>query len=165
MLSPTEFCVGTFAQASDQGLTLMLPRSHYDKPILIVGNGENQMAIFLSDGDNFEAFASHGNDVWEGILVPGVTIEVDEKSALDPAGYYGQAGTVIRESTALNLAANTKGGFRSGRTIRVPVASGLPPCGGQKTAGFRNWRIVLGEGEDKRILLTVDVPAEVAAHG
>jgi hypothetical protein len=41
-------------------------------------------------------------------------------------------------------------------TLHCPVASGLPPCRENMTAGFLRWQIVIGNGDEKRILKTID---------
>lgn len=159
MLAPHETVVGNFALAPDTGLTLMLPRSQYEQPMLIAGLPKQKMAIFLGEEFRFHGLSCGDQDNLEGLLIPEVQIELDEVSIFNPADRGGlPPGALIREGTVLNIMAHVRDG-RHGfdRLQRVAVLAGLPACAEREAAAFRRWQIVLGEGDDKRVLREVSL--------
>lgn len=155
MLRPEEFQAGDLATASVDSLTLVLPRSEYEQAALI-GDAFNERYGVILDGDlPFQAYAIKDDGPWSGMLIPHVRIEVDEKSAYNPAQRV-EAGTIIREDDLLIVAAVAGPHPQIGRPAMIAIGGGLPPCQKHERAGFRRWRIVLGTGYDTRELMSVD---------
>ena len=157
LLRPSEFRVGTFAQAGEEGLTLMLPRSRYDQTMLIIGKGEAQRAVFLAEHE-YEAFACADNDALKGILIPGVGIEIDRRSMFNPSDEDLRSGMLVREADALKIVVSMRDDYRITRNQKISLLEGLSPCRDREAAAFRKWQIVLGEGDDKRVLHEVTIP-------
>lgn len=150
MLTPFEFSVGAIADAS--GLTLLLPRATGDEPMLVTTAGERFVAVFLGESHTFEGFECGTADGWKGLLIPDVQIEIEESSAFDAQREYAPYGALVRTANNLSLAARLQDEYRIYRQHLVPLVTGLATCRGELSAGFRQWRIILGEGENKRIL-------------
>jgi hypothetical protein len=164
MLRPEEFSVGAVRDAAAEGLTLLLPRTEYEQPMLIAAASGAKIAVFLGAEHAFHALDEEINGRFEGILIPSVRIELDPASIFDPSGSQGlPAGTLIREEDTLKIAAFMREG-RHGfeRLQRVPLLIGLPPGPEREAAAFRRWQIVLGEGDDRKILRELSVALPVA---
>ena len=84
MLQPQEIVVGPVNAAEPNSLTLILPRTKYESPMLIAGTPDGLFAIFLGGEQPFHAFDCSGNDTWKGAMIGGVTLELDETSLFDP---------------------------------------------------------------------------------
>jgi hypothetical protein len=150
MLSPNEYYVGTLGAAKP--LSLVLPRNKHEATILIGKTESGPAAVFLSGQFSFQFFSSSGNENWGGIIVPDVCIEVDETSLFDPA--YDQAlGSLVRLDTRLIIPALAERSF--GRSTPVTLCENLPASGDLRAA-FAKWRVVIGGGFDKRVLLSMD---------
>lgn len=153
MLSPEEFIVGTFANA--KAGSLVLPRTKYETPALVC-EGDGKPVAVLLDGDHaFISFPSGQADQWGGLIVPDVRIEIDESSLYDPDRNIPKIGTVVRREATLVV--NTKAENNFGRVARVVIKSGLPDCGG--SAAFTRWQVVLGRGDEKRVLHKINLGA------
>ena len=146
MLSPDEFTVGTFADAKP--LSLVLPRTPREETVLIGHLETVPMAVFLSGGDAFLSFESADNQSWSGLIVPKVHIEVDQSTAFNPAAVDVPLGSVLRIDTRLVVEVRTERSFKS---KVVTLHEKLMPTG-EATAGFYKWQIVIGEGDEKRVL-------------
>lgn len=151
MLSPEEFTVGTFKQAEPG--SLVFPRTAYEELALICEGDGDPIAVFLSGDYAFQSFRSNEADNWKGIIVPNVRIEVDELSVFDLNYNDSSLGVMIREKSSLLLRSKSLE-FRCG-SVPVVVKSGLPDC--QESAEFTRWQIVIGYGDDKRVLHMVDL--------
>lgn len=153
MLSPEEFTVGDFASA--QPGSLVLPRTKYEALALICEGGGEPTAVFLSGAHAFRSFPSAGADNWQGVVIPDVRIEIDETSLFDPDRNGHALGVVCREETKLIV--RTKAEHSFGRSIPVVIQSGLSEARG--SAAFTKWQIVIGHGDEKRVLHAVDLGA------
>jgi hypothetical protein len=149
MLSPAEFSVGCLGDAS--GLTLVLPRGKYDCTAIVSQAGGPSMAVFLEGQFQFSTFDCTGNTAWKGVLIPNVTLEVDETSAEESAG---PLGALVRRDTQLMIRTKSERGIGAGVT---PLLTNLPPGHQGMAAAFTRWRIVIGEGVDRRELKIIDV--------
>lgn len=126
--------------------------------MLVAGLGEQKVAIFLGDEHRFHAFECATNDHFEGALIPGVALEVDPDSLFNPADRGGLfPGILIRQGTVLNIAAYIRDDHGFERLQRVAVLAGLPECAEREAAAFRRWQIILGEGDEKRVLHKVEL--------
>lgn len=102
MLALSEFSAGAICDAN--GLTLLLPRSKYEEPFLITTAGEAPIAVFLGERYQFEAFECITADNWKGLVIPNVSVEVDEASAFDTAREYVSYGALVRGGDDLSVA-------------------------------------------------------------
>jgi hypothetical protein len=112
-------------------------------------------AVVLEGNHQFLAFDCSGNVAWRGAIVPNVSIEVDEGSVIDLDRYDVPRGALIRRSSELCIAAREESGLRTARTI--PLIGNLRVGREDGDIGFAAWRIVIGEGHDKRVLKTISV--------
>ncbi|MFS8047030.1 hypothetical protein [Rhizobium sp. BR 314] len=147
MLSPEEFTVGTFGSA--QPLSLILPRTQYEATVLIAHINKAPAAIFLSGLHAFQYFESAGNDSWKGLIIPNVRVEVDETSVFDPNQISIPLGTLIRIDTRLTIWAKGERSFDA--STSATLCDDLPSTG-EFRAAFSRWQIVIGEGQEKRVL-------------
>lgn len=152
MLTPEEFTVGTFASAPVG--SLILPRNKHEATAVVGLLDEAPTAVLLGDRFQFHYFPTAGSENWSGLIIPNVSVEVDESTAFDPAYGNSSLGTLVRAASQLSICAKTEGSF--GRHGTVPLVSNLPTTyeGG---VGFTKWQVVLGIGPDKRVLLKIDV--------
>jgi hypothetical protein len=153
MLAPEEFFPGCLRDAGS--FSLFLPRRGNDFSALVVNVSGALTAVVLEGNHQFLAFRCSDNVAWRGILVPNVSIEVDEGSVIDLDRYDVPQGALIRRSAELCIAAREEGGFRIARTI--PLIGNLPAGPKDADIGFAMWRIILGRGQDKRELKTISV--------
>jgi hypothetical protein len=153
MLAPNEFFPGCLRDADS--FSLFLPTRRHDFSALVSNVSGALTAIVLEGNHQFLAFDCSNNVTWRGILVPNVSIEVDEGSVIDLDRYDVPRGVLIRRSSELCIAAREDGGLRTARTI--PLIGNLRAGREDSDIGFATWRIVLGEGHDKRELKTFSV--------
>ena len=147
MLSPSEFTVGKIGAAKP--LSLILPTSKYEETILVGQFNEVAMAVFLSGQHKSQFFESEGNEQWGGLIIPSVRVEIDETSFVDAYSSGVPPLSVIRTDKRLALATKKERSF--GRSIQVVLHDDLMSAG-EFQAAFTNWQIVLGEGQNKRIM-------------
>jgi hypothetical protein len=163
MLSPADFTVGSFPEA--EGLTLMLPRTKHEEPILITSASCEKVAIYLGQ-HKYDAHPCGDHDGWKGLVIRGVAIEVDEASLFDPDYEDAPLGAVVRQGSGLNIIAKSIDNHHIRRAQPVALMVDLPACRERVAAGFRKWQVVLGDGEDKQVLFAVEassVAAQAAA--
>jgi len=166
MLSPAEFTVGALTGAPH--MSLVIPhdkRSGCFLPLRLEGRGT--FAVFLTGKDRFRFFHYGKPDDEEdayflkGIVISQIAIELDETSAYDPDSGNRALGSLIRTQDRLEIVVRSAR-ERVGQTMCLPIITELPGCETGARAAFTRWRIVLGEGQEKRELLLVDcveVPA------
>lgn len=160
MLDPSEVFVAPICAARE--MTLVLPRSEYEHRCLIVTAGEKPIAICLDELQRigrFLAFECDENDNWKGMHIPGVRIELDETSLHDAEGRYAPRGSMVRVEDRLTLWVELEGQYQT-RSHAITIHDKLPPCAPHMSACFMKWQIVLGEGEDKRVLWSADATPE-----
>lgn len=155
MLRPDEINVGSLADA--QPLTLVLPRTKYEQPMLVTADAEHRTAIFLGKDHRFESFVCDTADNWKGLMVANVSLEIDETSVFDPESEYTPTGALVREQDRIAMAARGRDPHGFNHQVLVPLITGLPEAGERLRAGFRKWQVVLSQGEDKRVLQTIAV--------
>ncbi|HWT31305.1 MAG TPA: hypothetical protein VN240_09810 [Propylenella sp.] len=139
----------------------MLPRTRHEEPILITDAAGEKIAVYLGQ-HKYSACVCGDSDGWKGLLVSGVSIELDEASLFDPDCDDAPLGAVVREGTSLNIIAKIRDNYGFDRPQRVGLVAGLPACRDRTSAGFRTWQVVLGEGEDKQVLFRVEIATAAA---
>lgn len=147
MLSPSEFTVGKVGDAKP--LSLILPTNTYEETILVGQVNGAATAVFLTGQYRSLFFESEGNENWGGLIIPNVRIEVDETSPVDAYRSDAPKLSVIRIDTRLVLAAKSERSF--GRIVQVVLHDSLVSSG-EFQAAFTNWQVVVGEGQNKRIV-------------
>jgi hypothetical protein len=163
VLKPDEFRVGDLAAAAGSGITLLLARTQYEHTALIGEALNERYGIVLSGDLPGQAYLVGSAEPWEGILVPNVVIEMDERSAFDPIAGL-QTGPLVREGAVLSVVASTGSHPRVGGRLKLVLMKDLPPCDERAAVGFTDWRIVVDEGEEKRELVSVSVAKMAAAR-
>lgn len=153
MLEAHEFTVGCLGEATP--LTLVLPLDSGHGTSFLVGSSEGEaVAVFLDGAYRYQAFKTAGNDSWDGLLIPDVRIEVDEKSAFDPNVQLPVLGAVVRKGSDFVL--NTRAEHWYGRVWPITLVGGADAAA-RIAAGFSRWNVVLGQGSEKRVLFEASV--------
>jgi len=152
MLRANEYTVGTLADA--EALSLMLPRAKSEPAFLIGHTNDGTAAAVVLDGNyKFRSFECGGAKNWRGLLIANIYIEADETSLFDPDREEAPFGTLMRRGTMLTVLAKDNGGFAV--LSNVILETDLAPTHDLR-AGFSRWRIMIGEGLDKRVLREID---------
>jgi hypothetical protein len=140
------------------GLTLFLPRTNYERTFVVASSDSGLIAVCLDrDSDMaFRTFNCTQNDVWKGLQIPNIRIEVELSSLFDPDERDFPLGSIIRRNTMLGISAKSADNIYAGRSKLVPLIAGLPANGEGMSAGFRKWSVVLGAGNDCRRLFDMD---------
>ncbi len=150
MLAPEEFTVGSF-EAAPVG-SLILPRTKYEAIVLIGILQDAATAVFLSEAHQFLCLATQGAQ-WSGLIIPNVTVEVDELSAFDAAHGSAPLGAIVRSADHLSILAKPE---RSRWGSQVNLIRNLPAIQND-SVGFTKWQVVLGAGDNKRVLHKVQL--------
>lgn len=157
MLKPSEIFAGLLERA--EPLSLVLPRSPYEQLTLVLNMGDRKVGLILDGGEELlHHFAEvQSQNDWSGVIIPGVEIELDLYSLFDVSGCYPPRGSMIREGNTLGVQTSVLGRRFAHQGGTIQVMDGLPACDINQRACFTKWRIVLGQGTDKRVLHAVDV--------
>jgi hypothetical protein len=150
VLEPNEFTIGTFGSASP--LSLVLPRNKYEAAAIVGEFEAAPAAVFLTGNFPFHFFPSAGNQAWQGLIVPGIRIEVDEASLVDPDSDNVGLGAVVRTDTRLVIHAVAERGFRQ----MTPITLHKDLAAATGRAAFTTWQAVIGTGHAKRVLWRVE---------
>lgn len=148
MLNPREFSCGSLWDA--EHLSIMIPRSTYEKSFIVGRIGGIKVACHLDDGESFSCCKIDQYDSNYGLIIPNIYIEVDQNSAFDPKNDQYPLGSIIRSETQLSIIA-ADGHPRIHRKL-VTLQDNLPALPQVNRVGFASWQIVLGIGPDKRII-------------
>lgn len=154
MLALSEFFVGTIADAPIG--SLILPRSKYDRPGIIGTRDDQPFFVILGQDHRFQGFPSAGNARYKGLIVPDVVIEVDETSIGEPDRWDTPLGSIMSQNGEIGVVAAAASSFGAGHFV-VRLASVKPSEFG---VSFSKWRVVLGNGSEKRTLLSFDAKAD-----
>lgn len=152
MLAPEEFTVGSFSSAPVG--SLILPRTEYEAIVLVGVLQDAETAVFLSESHQFECFGTKESENWSGLIIPNVSIEVDETTAFDATHGFAPLGALVRTADHFSIVAMPD--RMRGRRFQVNLRRGLPSIGSE-AVGFSKWQVVLGTGENKRVLHKVQV--------
>ena len=152
MLLPNEFSVGYVGDVTQ--LTLVLPVDAHDRACLVTTAQGTPTLVVVDERDTFASFECENNTSWRGILVPNIAIELDENSTSAVAGWSPPLGMMVRREDGLFISARFDG--RLSRNALVPILTGLPRGAAQMAVGFKKWQIVIGEGQFRRTLISLD---------
>lgn len=157
MLKPSEFSVGHLEDA--EPLTLLLPSTSYNQRALSFALDGKKMALFLDGPKDVQYYITECEyaEGMRGMLIPNVGIELDPESICDIDGQHPRRGSLVRYADMLSVQAAFLGNNMSHFGGPRALLSGLPKCDVSQRACFSKWQIVLGQGDDKRVLHTVDV--------
>lgn len=147
MLLPNEFVVGSIQSA--KSLSLVLPAKMHDETMLVGHIEGRSVAVFLSGDYKSSSFECEKNDYWSGLVVKNVKIELDEKSFVDARHVNVPLLSVIRTGEKLLITAKPMQVFHS--RMLITLHENLDNSGVSEVA-FSKWRVVIGEGENKRVL-------------
>ncbi|MEA2822990.1 MAG: hypothetical protein QOJ86_4994 [Bradyrhizobium sp.] len=152
MLYPHECSVGCVGDVTT--LSLVLPRDTFEATVLVAPAGESMVGVVL-DGEHPYISIECGRDDtnWSGLLVPNVSIELDETTVFD-ARSSSPLGSLIRTGTRLAISARAPSAMRN---HLIPIVPDLPPCRESFSAGFRRWRVIIGDGLSKRELKAINI--------
>lgn len=153
---PDEIWVGGTASVSE--LALVLPIRKHDETLLISSEEDVRWATFLDPGrQQYHSFQISGDGAGrKGLIVPGIKIEVDQTSIFDTNLEF-KLGSIIRENDRISIVAQTYGAYGLTDERNVQLVDGLLDCDAGQSAGFKKWRVILGEGERKRVLWEIDL--------
>lgn len=154
MLTAREFTVGTLAEALPG--TLVLPRTKYESTFL-VGERGGPIAMFLDGDYRFSSFPTKDVNNWKGVLIPGVELIVDHASLFDPDDERAPLGSVVRGGTYLAITAKSGDRYGFQDAIRINLRDDLPKSPSEVKAGFLHWQLVLGSGQERRVLFEMDL--------
>jgi hypothetical protein len=150
VLKSAAFWIGTPKEVTS--LALLLPISQHESASIISWQESTIFQVMIDKDQIFHAYEYKEDDQDKGIVIPGISIEIDETTIFDVETVYAPYGALIREGSRLSVAARIHDTHRMARQRIIPLLSGLPPCPEGSKAGFRKWQIVLGEGIEKRVL-------------
>jgi len=125
----------------------------HDPEFLIAGSNETPVAVFLSGEFIYCHFEAAGGHSWEGLIIPDLRVEVDDGSVFDARAERDALGALVRMGAELAICVKRE---RGNGTEFVPLLAGLPAIG-QHRVGFRRWQLVLGEGEDRKVIRAFDM--------
>jgi len=158
MLQGSEFFVGSVADA--QPLSVIMPRGKYEQPFLIAQREKEVVAVFIGTEHRFEAMPCLDNTAWKGVIVPNVTIEVDENSIFNTEERILSAGSLVRRDTRLMLTVRRQERFSRSAYDFITLSSGLIECATGMEVAFDAWSVMLGAGRDKRTLFKFEPQAD-----
>lgn len=150
MLALSEFFAGTIADAPFG--SLILPTSKYDRQGIIASQNGLPFFVILGDDHRFQGFPSVDNTSHKGVIVPNVAVEVDEASIGQLDSWDTPLGSIICAGGEIGIRVAAVGNMSAGRFVAKLAEAPSTSI----SASFSKWRIVLGAGMDKRILLSID---------
>lgn len=158
MIDPSECFAAPISDAAKGTMTFVLPRTNFEYRCLVVREEDKAYAICLDEVHQlgrFFSFPCDENDKWHGLHIPNVRIELDETGLHDAQGYAIPLGSMVRTEDKLTLRVRKSGNYHSS-VGSVTLLEKLPTCPPHQTASFLKWSIVLGSGQDRRVLAKVD---------
>ncbi len=163
MIEASECFVAPVSMAAEGAMTLVLPRSVYERQCLVIMRDGKPTIICLDEDAGagaFFSFQSDEDDNWQGVHIPNVRIELDVSGLCDAQNQSIPVGTMVRTEDKLTLRVKKEGNYQA--LGSVTLLEGLPNCAPRQNAYFLKWQIVLGEGSEKRVLHMVDVTPKPA---
>jgi hypothetical protein len=160
--TPNEIWVGAISSLSE--VALVLPRSSYEDTLLVTKEGDSCWATFLNPSSyQYHSFEILGDESdRKGLIVPDIKIELDQSSICDNSNNF-KMGSMIRESDKLSIVTRSSRPYGSSYGRRIQILNNLKNCDERESAGYKKWRVILGEGERKRVLWDVDLDHETSS--
>lgn len=122
----------------------MLPIGTYGQTVLVGGTADKRVAVFIEGSTAFRFFKYETNDNFDGLIVPGIELELDETSVFHDSYVDAPLGTLVRQGAELCIVAYGEHTF--GRGMRVPLVANLPSLQERRSAGFTRWQLTVGQG-------------------
>ncbi|MEA3537017.1 hypothetical protein [Rhizobium sp. CC-YZS058] len=154
MLALKEFFPGTLADAAP--VSLILPRSAKDVCGVVASSGEVPFFVILDGDHRFQAFPCKDNKSYKGLIVPAVTVSVDETSIAPFDPWNTPRGSVVCTEGAVGIAAGMAGALSQGMIVATLGVLPNSPV----EAAFTRWQIGIGVGLERRVLKSVDSAAQ-----
>lgn len=154
MLRPHECFAASLGHA--QPMSFILPSEGFGHPGLVVRAEERKFAVFVDGPDDFRFHFMECEDRWAALHIPGVAIELDPASVVHTNGQWPPLGSLTRHGESLSIQTRRLDSHMSRFSTAMTIMAGLPSVGPQQKACFQRWRIVLGEGRDKRVLKEIE---------
>lgn len=155
MLAAHEYSVGTLAEARPG--TLVLPRTRYESTFIVGERADRAIAMFL-DGDHiYKSFPSAEGESWKGLLISEIELVVDPASLFDPDNEQAPFGAVVRGGKYLSVIAKSGDRYGFHDAIRISLHGDLTAMASNLKVGFLHWQLVLGSGQDRRVLFEIDL--------
>lgn len=119
---------------------------------LIVKEDDSWYAIHLDAPHRFQGIRLNARYRLEGAFLLGVEIEINHTRMVDRFRGEAPLGSLVRKAAQLDILAifNDRQGF--GDPIPFRILTALPETKDGGEVYFSDWQIVLGDGDDKRIL-------------
>lgn len=155
MLTVDEFSAGELSTMNP--ISLLRPIASHDQEVLVAGSHEVPIAVILHEENIYEWFKVEESSDWSGLIIPNLTIELDETSAFDARYEDPPFGAAVRKGSELAICVKRQ---KIRGIPSIPLVSGLSSVGDSQV-GFRRWQLVLGEGDRKRIMRSFDVAKPV----
>ena len=157
MIDPSECFAGLLSAAKP--MSLVLPTSNDGNRFLIATHNGMPHAICLDELHQLGRFHSFpcndDHNFWGGLHIPGIRIELDEASLNEAQGRFVPRGAMLRTEDRLELRVQLER-HQNVSVAFIIVADGLPACAPNQSACFLKWQVVIGKGQDKRVLWQVD---------
>jgi len=153
MLALSEFFPGTLADAPSG--SLILPRDKYERCGIVALHKDEPFFVILGDEYRFQGFPSKDNTSHKGLIVPAVSVEIDETSLVPLDSWDTPRGSIVCAEGVVGVRAEMSGSRSLG--IINAVLGSIPTS--PIEAAFTRWQIALGAGQDKRVLMKIDATA------
>lgn len=118
---------------------------------MFVSGGENPTVVFIGGRYAGESFRKLNAENWQGLAIEGVRAEVDVESAYSPDSESKELLTFARRDNLAGPFARQKVDQGFHQTFAADF-EGVSESSSSGWLGFRQWRIVIGEGPEKTIL-------------
>lgn len=117
----------------------------------------NFSEFFLSGEYLFHTvMASEDGDNWPGFFIDDVRVEVDVNSATDATHHRPPLGSVVRRPNGAFLVAVPGGRDVLRRRVELRLDQTESASGERSGVAFLRWNVVIGEGQSKIVLRTID---------
>lgn len=156
MLALSEFFPGTIADAPVG--SLILARSANERSGIIAVYDDEPFFVILSDEGRFRGFPSGQNASNKGVIVPGVTVEVDETCLGEYDPWETARGAIVCKGGVAGIRAEMVGARSHGIVLAMLGSFAASPV----EAAFTRWQVTLGIGQEKRVLMKIDAAHEKA---
>lgn len=156
MLALSEFFPGTIADAHVG--SLILARSANERSGLIAVQDGEPFFVIMSEEGRFRGFPSGQNASNKGVIVPGVTVEVDETSLTEYDSWDTARGAIVCTDGVAVIRAEMMGPRSRGIVLAMLGSVAASPV----EAAFTRWQVTLGTGQEKRMLMKIDAAQQKA---